>query len=154
MPTYRINYQSDGKLNSVKFIAEDEIRAGQLFKNAYPNISMDMIEDVTEIMDDPKIGKEDFLTQLFSGKLGLAMTYWVYGVLGGIVWWVCIAALDLDPEGKLIQLTWMLFCIYYFFVYVGIWRAANLYSGNKVWAILAKFIVIIIVLPTLIHLIK
>ncbi len=154
MPTYRIQYQFDGKLNLIKFSANDENHAGLLFKNAYPYITSDMVKDVTEIMDDPKIGEEDFLTQLFTGKLGLAMTYWVYGVLGGIVWGVCIAALDLDPEGKPIQLTWILLGSYYLFVYIGIWRAANIYSGNKIWAILAKFFVIIVVLPTLIHLAK
>jgi hypothetical protein len=154
MPTYRVQYQYDGKLNLVKFSADNESDAGQLFKNAYPHITSDMVKDVTEIMDDLKTREDDFLTKLFSGKLGLATTYWVYGVLGGIVWAVCIAALDLDPEGTPIQLTWMLFGIYYFFVYVGIWRAANRYSGNKIWAILAKFVVIIVVLPTLIRLLK
>ena len=80
------------------------------------------------------------------------MTYWVYGVLAGFVWGVSFIALQPDPEGKLIKIVGMLFLAYYFAVYVGIWNAANKYEGNKIWAILAKFVVIIVVIPTVIHL--
>src|ERR1017187_9557261 len=89
--------------------------------------------------------KEYLIINLWEGNLGLAMTYWVYGVLGGFVWGVGILALK--PEGDLIKLVGLLFIIYYFVIYVGTWKAANKYVGSKVWAILAKFIIIIGVLP-------
>jgi len=92
------------------------------------------------------------LYNLFEGNLGLAVTYWVYGVLGGIVWVVGIFALNPDPQ--LIEVVWLFFVFYYFFVYVGIWRAATKYNGNKVWAILAKFAIIITVLPITIYFLK
>lgn len=82
------------------------------------------------------------------------MTYWVYGVLGGIVWGVGISALEPDPEGELLKVMWQLFACYYFVVYVGIWKAANKFSGNKAWAILAKFAIIVVVLPVVIHFLK
>ena len=96
----------------------------------------------------------DLLENLWEGNLGLAMTYWVYGVLGGIVWAVGIAALKPDPEGDLIKLVWFLFACYYFIVYVGIWQAANKFVGSKVWAILAKFAIIVVVLPVAIQFLK
>lgn len=43
---------------------------------------------------------------------------------------------------------------YYFVVYVGIWRAANKFRGNKLWEILAKFVVIVTVLPIAISFLK
>ncbi len=98
--------------------------------------------------------QKDLLENLWEGNLGLVTTYWVYGVLGGIVWGVSIAALKPDPEGDLVKLVWLLFACYYFVVYVGTWQAANKFVGNKAWAILAKFAIIVVVLPVAIHLLK
>ena len=98
--------------------------------------------------------QKNLLENIWCGNVGLAMTYWVYGVLGGIVWGIGIFALKLDPQGDLMQLVWFLFAAYYFVVYVGIWQAANKYIGNKIWSILAKFAVIVVVLPVTIHFLK
>jgi hypothetical protein len=98
--------------------------------------------------------QKNLFENLWEGNLGLAMTYWVYGVLGGIVWGVGIAALEPDPRGALTSPVWFFFALYYFTVYVGIWRAANKFVGNKVWAILAKFAVIVVVLPIAIHFLR
>lgn len=107
-----------------------------------------------EVKEEQVPEQKNLLEKLWEGNLGLAMTYWVYGVLGGIVWGVGIAALKPDPEGDLIKLVWLLFACYYFVVYVGIWQAANKFGGSKVWAILAKFAIIVVVLPVAIHFLK
>lgn len=107
-----------------------------------------------EVKEEQLPQQKNLLENLFDGDLGLAMTYWVYGVLGGILWGVGIAALKPDPEGDLIKLVWLLFACYYFVVYVGIWQAADKFVGNKVWAILAKFTIIVVVLPLAIHFLK
>jgi len=96
----------------------------------------------------------EFLENLWSGNFGLAMTYWAYGVLGGIVWGVGIFTLKPDPQGTLIWFVWFIFAVYYIIVYIGIWQAATKYSGRKIWAILAKFAVIVVVLPLVITLLK
>ena len=107
-----------------------------------------------EVKEESVPEQKNLLVNLWEGNLGLAMTYWVYGVLGGIVWGVGIAALQPDPEGDLIKHVWLLFACYYFVVYVGIWQAANKFVGSKVWAILAKFATIIVVLPVAIRILK
>ena len=107
-----------------------------------------------EVKEEQVPEQKELLENVWEGNLGLAMTYWVYGVLGGIVWGVGIAALKPDPEGGLIKLVWLLFACYYFVVYVGIWQAANKFVGSKVWAILAKFAIIVVVLPVAIHFLK
>lgn len=103
---------------------------------------------------DFDIKPKNLLENLWEGRLGLATTYWVYGVLGGIVWGVGIAAIKPNPEGSLINAVWLLLAYYYFVVYVGIWRAANKFIGSKAWAILAKFAIIVVVLPVAIHFLK
>lgn len=107
-----------------------------------------------EIKEEQVSEQKNLLENLWGGNLGLAMTYWVYGVLGGIVWGVGIAALNPDPDPDLIKFVWLLFASYYFVVYVGIWQAANKYVGSKVWAVLAKFAIIVVVLPLAIHFLK
>jgi len=97
---------------------------------------------------------KNLLENLWEGNIGLAMTYWVYGVLGGIVWGVGIFAISPAPDGNLVKVVWFIFACYYFVVYVGVWQAANKFVGNKAWAILAKFAVIVVVLPIVIHFFK
>lgn len=113
---------------------------------------MDEVKSEVEPVQENSV--EKLLEDLWNGNLGLAMTYWVYGVLGGIVWGVAITALAPEPETKLIKLVWFAFAAYYLVVYVGVWQAANKFVGSKVWAILAKFAVVVVVLPTTIHFIK
>ena len=95
-----------------------------------------------------------FLTNLWQGNFGLPMSYWVYGILGGFVWAVGIVALSPEKESGLERLIYFLMVAYYLLVYVGIWRAANKFMGAKVWAILAKFVVVIVALPVAIRLVK
>lgn len=96
----------------------------------------------------------NFIANLWKGDFGLAMTYWVYGVLGGIVWAVGILTLNAERESDLEKVIFFLMGTYYFIIYVGIWQAANKFTGSKVWAVLAKFVVVIVVLPTAIRLFK
>jgi len=96
----------------------------------------------------------NFLENLWNGKLGLAITYWVYGVLGAFVWAVAILALDLEQESDSRKILIFLMMSYYVVVYVGIWRAASKYRGNRLWEILAKFLIVIIALPVIIRFLK
>ena len=54
---------------------------------------------MNEVKEEQVTDKKNLLENLWEGNLGLAMTYWVYGVLGGFVWGVGIFALKPDPEG-------------------------------------------------------
>lgn len=154
MATFRITYVSGTENQTRKITALDSVSAGKAFIRKYPHISSEMILDVTEIMDASLDTSGDFLTRLLSGRVGLAMTYWVYGVLGGLVWGVGIGSLDLEPGGGSIKFVSYLLYFYYLFIYIGIWNAASIYRGNKIWAILAKFIVVITAVPVVISFFK
>jgi hypothetical protein len=151
MATFRVKYFNDGKEEILTVKSFDTQSAGKEFALLYPHIPASNILEVKKVNEN---NLEDYLKNLFLGNLGLPMTYWVYGVLGGIVWAVSVLALKPDPDGDLITYLWIGFAIYYFVVYVGIWNAATKYEGSKVWAILAKFVIVIAVLPTALHLLK
>lgn len=85
----------------------------------------------------------DFIEEVPKGNLGLAVTYWVYGVLGNIVWKVGFASLDLSPYAESFALLISLCVAYNVWVSIGIWNSANKYKGSKVWIVLAKFAVIV-----------
>ena len=81
-----------------------------------------------------------FFGKLVNGDYGLAKTYWLFGVL--------VAAIFIIVMNVPMSWRWYLFIaigytIYLFPLYVGIWSAANKYQGHKVWAVLAKIVVII-----------
>lgn len=90
--------------------------------------------------------QKNLVENLWEGNLGLSMTYWVYGILGGIVWGVGILALRLSSQNDIANIIFFMMMAYYIVVYVGIWKAANKFTGKKLWSILAKFVVIMSIL--------
>lgn len=78
----------------------------------------------------------DFIGQVWSGKAGLARTYWLFGVIAGIAWGIPLSLVT--PGSPLAMSVVGLFVAYFVIVYVGVWRAASQYEGPKVWAVLAK----------------
>ena len=92
--------------------------------------------------------------------MGLETTYWVYGVLAGFIWAAAGVALgisdgtDRETALKLVGVLKSSMLVYYGFVFVGIWNAANKYKGNPVWATLAKFVVVLVAVPTAIMALK
>jgi len=103
-----------------------------------------------------------FFSELTEGNYSLAMTYWVYGVLGGLVWSVAILSivqalsseLSRDSIQVLSGVLYIAMVAYFYAVYVGIWKSSDKFKGNRVWAIMAKFIVVITVIPITINVLK
>lgn len=81
------------------------------------------------------------ISDLLSGRFGLARTYWLWGVLSGIPWGIVLSLVT--PGSTPAILAVLALVVYYVIVHVGIWRAASQYQGAKVWAILAKIAVLI-----------
>jgi hypothetical protein len=153
MAEFLVQYRIDNQIKTVTLSASDEIHAGHLFGEQYPDVSPNSVVAVHSF-GEPGDSLIIFLKTLWSGNFGLPMTYWVYGVLGGIVWAVGILALSPEPDSSLDQIVRFLLIAYGAVVYVGIWQAANKYTGNKAWAVLAKFMVIVVALPIAIRLLK
>lgn len=93
---------------------------------------------------------ENFIIRLWNGNVGLAMSYWVYGVVAGFIWGIALGLLQPVPGSGSAKLFLASMAAYFVVVYVGIWRAANKYQGEKAWATLAKFSVVLGALVTVV----
>lgn len=82
------------------------------------------------------MNERGFIRKLADGDLGLAKTYWFYGVAVGMVMTGIRNIAAVSPSAHqiilIIQTAWVLPVI------LGTWRSANKYQGEKIWAILAK----------------
>jgi len=76
-----------------------------------------------------------FWGRLINGDFGLAKTYWVYGVLAGII--IDVFSRVITSITALVLL-FLASTTYSVPVLIGTWRAASKYAGLRLWAILAK----------------
>ena len=111
-------------------------------------------EPARESGSAPIAPREDPATsvmRVLNGDSGLAMTYWVWGVLAGVVWGAALTvALPESPyqtDSDLLRVLKFSFAGYYVLTYMAIWNAASKYTGPKVWAVLAKFVVVVTCVP-------
>lgn len=80
----------------------------------------------------------DTITNLWSGRAGLARTYWGYGVAASLPW--ALALWLLAPGSPAAIAVVFAFCAYAALANIGIWRAASAYAGPAVWAMLGKVV--------------
>lgn len=81
-----------------------------------------------------------FWETLFNGDFGLAKTYWIFGVLVGII--VKIFSHFITSSGLSVILL-LAYLPYSVVVFIGTWRAADKYPGQRTWATLAKIGVVL-----------
>lgn len=83
---------------------------------------------------------------LWEGKVPLVITYWIFGVLAGLLFKMITMTLAgfTSPSQTMI---WLMVWFYSFqvlyaiFITVSVWRAAGEYGGKAVYAHLAKLVV-------------
>ena len=85
---------------------------------------------------------------LWRGEMPLIVTYWLYGVLGSVLLNVPLIVAEEysvdSPAGTLAVFGYSLIVLAYsVFVAVAIWRAATRHEGSRLWAGLAKVVVIL-----------
>lgn len=82
-----------------------------------------------------------FLNKLKSGDYGLAKTYWLFGVLTNSIAGLFVKVLV--PVAPNLGALLILVCVAYNVIaMIGVWRAADSYKGEPLWAILAKIAVL------------
>ena len=89
------------------------------------------------------------ITQLWRGEIPLWKTFWLFGVGGGLVLGLPIFSAMLALTDVPDDITAMVFLaalgfllVYLTWVFVGIGRASNKYSGERIWVVLAKIAVV------------
>lgn len=107
---------------------------------------------------DPPTGATtpNLFLRLFRGDVSLPVTYWIYGALIGVGFRIVQTAIELNymdllltEGGELEIAVFNWFSVgYSLFMFVAIWRSAGKYKGNRGWAALARFMVVIGALAT------
>ena len=98
-----------------------------------------------------QIVKKSFISRLFNGDVSLSVTYWVFGVIiGNVVLGTLYSLIDakyFEIASKIGTLPINIFLIitlaYNIFILIAIYRSAVKYTGNKIWSILARILVVI-----------
>jgi len=97
--------------------------------------------DVDRAIDIHYISKKSFFRKLRDGDFGLAKTYWVFAVVIGSLLGIIMNILSYIP---ILGFFFALFVIFYqITAWIGIWRASYRYHGPKVWAVLARVVVVL-----------
>ena len=87
-----------------------------------------------------------FLGKLWRGDYGLARTFWLWGFVYPLALLLGLMLLGLMSEGRfeLAQYIALLAMLGYWAMWhVGLWRAAFMYEGLKLWPILACLVSIV-----------
>ncbi|WP_295384150.1 hypothetical protein [uncultured Thiodictyon sp.] len=100
---------------------------------------------------------QGFFSNFIEGNYGLAKTFWVYGVVFGVVfnWLLNVLALWIvavtELRDVLVIFTFTSIA-YHVFVSIGVFAAASKYGGSKIWAILAYVYVFMVAILTFVYL--
>ncbi len=82
-----------------------------------------------------------------AGNLGLAKTYWLFGVIGSVVVRFIITFIIISGVNPIIAI--VIGFGYSIIVWIAVWNSATSYEGLKLWAILAKISVVFGILGSL-----
>lgn len=108
--------------------------------NNYYELSVDCAS--SEIVELENFMLPVFLSRLAKGEYGLVKTYWIYGILVGLI--VNAIAFFVGNEYlNVIGAIMLTYGVYSIFCLIGIWSSASKWKGNKIWSALAKIISIL-----------
>ena len=117
----------------------------------------DAAQDAIALEPQAPIGKPGLILRLWNGDVSLAKTYWLYGVLGGVIfrllspWLTYLLASNVDNLSRfdeaIIRYAWSALLIFYsVLISIAIWRSATKSikrnPKSSAWAYLAKVSVI------------
>lgn len=88
------------------------------------------------------IQSTSFLNNLLKGNISLWKTYWLFGVIGNIIATTLINIFTQFSE-TLFFIILIIAIAYKIGVFIAIWNSASKYVGLKIWAILAKIMVVL-----------
>lgn len=96
------------------------------------------------------------IKDLWRGDVSLVIAYWVFGVAVSVVLnALLLVSMNMveNPSGSLLfLLLWVTATVYGVFIAVTIWRSAGKYQGPMIWVVLARVMVVLSILRTLLNL--
>ncbi len=97
----------------------------------------------------PSHGTAGLVARLWRGELSLPVTFWAFGFVPNFVIGLLLAALS-TRTSQLARGVTYLYLGYYALMVIAIWRSSERYTGPKVWRVLARVMVMLGVLRTLV----
>ncbi len=85
---------------------------------------------------------KNYFHRFWDGELSLPQSYWIVGVLISIPVGALLGVF-IGIIGAPINTMYAFFIPWYVYIIVGVWRSSDKYKGPKVWAILAKILMIL-----------
>lgn len=98
----------------------------------------------------------NLVKELWRGEVTLFKAYWVYGfavsvLLNGLML-MLLGLTQMTPNSPFFMVLWIATTAYGVFIAVAIWRSAGNYKGPKVWMALARTMVVLSILRTILNL--
>lgn len=121
-------------VNGTWYLSDDEPDNPSTAINSRPGEA----ETTTDRSDNISPALGGTFHALVNGDLGLARTYWLYGVFIGALFGVAASVFAENDNWVASGIVVMLSIAYSTVVLLGIWRSANKYDGPYLWSILAK----------------
>ena len=96
-----------------------------------------------ELHQAPDHNSPTVLTKLWRGDLGLAKSYWLWGIAVCSILGIALNLINPAPGTLPARILMLIIMAYVAFVSIGIWRASDRYQGSRVWWALARLGVVI-----------
>jgi predicted branched-subunit amino acid permease len=93
-------------------------------------------------MSTRRKSNQNFFIKFWNGDLSLPMSYWLVGIVFGIIVGFTIGLFVGFSDMPEFAID-VLLIPWFIFIFVGIWRSSDKYKGAKFWAILAKVAVVL-----------
>lgn len=90
---------------------------------------------------------EGLVSRLWKGKVPLPVTFWAFGFVPNVVIGILLTMLSLNDPSTARTFSFV-YLGYYAFIVVAIWRSSERYEGPKIWGSLARIVVMLGVLRT------
>ena len=79
-----------------------------------------------------------YIGRLWRGEIALWVTYWVWGVIGSLLVALAITPMPIGIRFSMRLFLALLMLAYYVLIFVAVWRSAGRYPGRRIWAKLAR----------------
>jgi|SaaInlV_150m_DNA_5_1039734.scaffolds.fasta_scaffold00524_2 hypothetical protein len=87
---------------------------------------------------------QTLFNKILHGDFGLVKSFWIYGILSSYLLILLLMPLLIYFNSTLLSIIFSLTIVTYIAIQIiGIWRAAEKYTGAKIWGILARVVIIL-----------
>lgn len=103
-----------------------------------------MTENKTDNQPPTEKRPANVLNRLIKGQFGLPITFWIAGIVVGIIsMWLLIGITAITENEHLFLFFFSAWVLYEIVVAIGVWKAASRHMGSRGWAALAQVVTLL-----------